>query len=379
VERSGQLRKNADVTSSAESPVEPLYAATWALVPTGATLDQIAQEPALLKLGDLLGAEALDDRAAVTARDELIAACRSLDDRSLVVEPQWHGEGAAVLALLGLATGFHSAPLHRRREGAASLLGYEVATAFKTRPGVRSHAQNAVNAVADRLWERMIRARAQQAASTAMERPDLSALSVEVLRRYEAYYSMYTPLTALRADVLAVLDLRSAGDTELNRLDDFVASSLHAYSEFLLAKSEFMDNYHGVWVFGQADIEQAVADAIKLIEHFSGLRYREESVLRLQAAQGELHTFTTDLETSTEGRVALRRWRDRILSCECDLDGPRDACSVHKLARAAEYFTAVLDLDWYRMVPWHGAAPPNLDTVDPATLYRDIGIRPPGP
>jgi hypothetical protein len=362
-----------DVAAPAETTVDRLYEALWELVSGGASLASVAEQPALLELGITRGEEERN-AAAVAAREEILAACRGLDDRSLVVEPRWHEEGAAVLALLGLATGFHSAPLHRRREGAASLLGYEVGTAFKTRPGVRSHVQNAVYAVADRLWERMIQARARQAATGAMSRPELAALNAEVLRRYESYYSMYTPLTALRADVLAVLDLRQSGDTELNRLEDFAASSLHAYAEFMVAKQAFVSQYGGIWIFGQADIEQAVADAIKLIEHFSGLRYREESVLRLSATGGELHNFAIDLETSAEGRAALRRWRDRLLACGCDLEHPAEACPVHRLVRAAEYFTAVLDLDWYRMVPWHGNAPSNFDTVDPATLYRDVGL-----
>ena len=97
---------------------------------------------------------------------------------------------------LGLATGYHAAPLHRRRDGAAGLLGYEVGTAFKTRPGVRSHVQSAVYAVADRLWQRDIEARTQAAPRLATEqRRTYRPLSMDLLRRYEAYYAMYTPLT----------------------------------------------------------------------------------------------------------------------------------------------------------------------------------------
>ncbi len=362
----------------AANPADELYEALWALVPTTATLSALVDQPALLDLTRVRGSDpdAPAEEKAARVRQELLAACRTLDDRRLAVEPAWHGEGAAVLALLGLATGYHSAPLHLRREGAASLLGYPVGTAFKTRPGVRSHAQNAVYAVADKLWERDIQARAGTAASAAVEqRPEMAALTVELLRRYETYYSMYTALVALRADVTAALALRRDGEDELNRTDDYVASSLHAYTEFLLAKREFMDRYHGVWVFAQADIEQAMADAIKFIEHFSGLRYREESMLRLQRAEhGELHSFIEQLDCDTEGRAALRHWRERIFACTCDPGQPSEDCRIHKLLRASEYYTHVLDTDWYRMVPWHHGAPPNLGTVDAATLYEDIGL-----
>ena len=77
---------------------------------------------------------------------------------------------------------------------------------------------------------------------------------------------MYTPLTALRADLIAALELRREGDDELNRFDDFVVSSLHAYAEFLVAKRDFMERYHGVWIFAQADIEKAIADDIAFLE-----------------------------------------------------------------------------------------------------------------
>jgi hypothetical protein len=356
--------------------VEELHDALWALVAPGASLARVIEQPVLLDLAATFDPSiASAEDASVGARDAVIAACRSIDDRALVVEPRWHGEGAAVLVLLGLATGFHSAPHYRRREGAASLLGYEVETAFKTRPNVRSHAQNAVYAVADYLWGRAIRARAQRAGQTAAaNRPQLAALNVELLQRYEAYYTMYTPLSALRADLTAALELHRDGDDELNRFEDFVSSSLHAYSTFLIAKRDFIERYGGVWIFGQADIEQAMADSIKLIEHFSGLRAREESVLRLSAAGGELHTFASALEADTEGRAGLSRWRDRITSCHCDLEHPTDPCRVHKLLRATDYFTSTLDIDWYRMIPWHGVTPPNLDVIDPATLYRDVGL-----
>ena len=240
----------------------------------------------------------------------------------------------------------------------------------------RSHVQSAVYAVADQLWQRDIEARTQAAPVLAVEqRTELAELSMDLLRRYEAYYAMYTPLTALRADLTAALELAREGDDDLNRYEDFVTSSLHAYAEFLVAKRDFLARYHGVWIFAQADIEKAVADSIKFIEHFSGLRYREESVLRLeQAEHGELHTFAASLERDGEGRQALRRWHSHIEACACDLAKPAGDCRMHRLIAACSYYIVVLDTDWYRMMPWHSGPPPNLDLVDPARLYRDVGM-----
>lgn len=359
---------------------ERLYDELWDLVGPGATLAAVSKTKVLLTLARVRqkAPDGERDQLAALAREEVIAACRQLDDRALAIEPAWHGEGAAVLALLGLATGYHSAPMHRRREATANALGYEVGTAFKTRSGVRSHVQNAVYAVADKLWERDIQVRAATSATLVEEqRQELSALTVDLLRRYEAYYAMYTPLSALRGDLNTALELRREGDDGPNRFEDYVASSLHAYADFLLAKRDFMERYRGVWIFAQADIEQGVADAIKLIEHFSGLRYREESILRIERAEHqELQPFVQQLEAGPDGALALRRWRDHIVECHCDLSNPSAECRVHRLMRACRFYIHVLDADWYRIVPWHLDQPSNVGLIDVASLYRDVGVSP---
>lgn len=361
--------------------VNALYGALQELVESAATLEAVAAQEVLLGLTRVRGSQpdAPSERLAQLARDEIMAACQALDDPKLAVEPRWQRQGGAVLALLGLATGYRGTRSKRRREGAASLLGYSVETAFKTRPGSPSHTQTAVYAVADKLWERDIAERAKAAAGLAVTgRAGLSEMAVEMLRRYEAYYTMYTPLSGLRADLAGVLELRRSGDDAFNRIADYLASSLHAYSEFLLAKRDFMERYAGVWVFADAEIEQSMADAIKLIEHFSGLRYREESLLRIErATHHELHPFTQGLEAEQVGREALRRWRERIMDCTCDLEQPSSECRVHQLMRACHYYTLVLDTDWYRVIPWHSGPPPNMGLIDPATLYREVGLEKP--
>jgi hypothetical protein len=361
---------------------QALYEALLTLAEDGATLSAVAEHSALLALTRVRDGvhTPTDQLLAARAREEITAACLALDDHRLAVDPVSDRDGAAVMVLLALATGYRSASAARRRSGAAALLGYPVVnTAFKVRPGVRSHAQNAVYAVADSLWERDLHARARVSAELAeMKRPPVSELAIDTLRRYEAYYSMYTPLSGLRADLTAAIEMRREGDTELNRSVDFDHASLYDYATFLRAKRAFEATYHGLWVFAQADIEQAMADCVKLIEHFSGLRSREESWLRLTHSEAEeLHTFAGQLECDENGRSALRRWRNRIEECTCDLSRPAPRCRVHALMRACDYYTTVLDTDWYRVVPWHEGPPPNFGNIDPASLYRDVGLRDP--
>ncbi len=187
---------------------------------------------------------------------------------------------------------------------------------------------------------------------------------------------MYSELQGLRADTHAALSLRREQEVGLNRFEDYVGSSLHFYARFMLEKEAFVHEFGGIWFFGQADVEQAVSDAIKLIEHFSPLSYRQESQARLRASQDlELDAFLTGLARDDAGRRLLDRWQERLLECRCDLDEPRPhECKVHAMMRACAFFEDVLDADWYRMVPWHGEPPPNLTVVDVATLYRDVGL-----
>lgn len=78
-----------------KSRVDELYEALWALLPTAATLAAIASQPALLdRTRTNHQEEGSPEQLAVLARNEIVAACRALDDRTLVVEPRWHPEGA---------------------------------------------------------------------------------------------------------------------------------------------------------------------------------------------------------------------------------------------------------------------------------------------
>ncbi len=360
-----------------------LYEALWSLVTDeGATLVAIAEQPALLNLAvvvERVPATAAGDPVtrAERARAEIVAACQDLRDLELAVEERFVDEGDAALVALGLATGHRNAPLWRRKPAVAVKLGEVVDTAWRERPGKPSYVQRLIAKVADQLLAREARHRVRTSGLTAMaSRPELAEMSAQMMRRYEAYYRVYSDLEGLRADTYAALDLRDIEDDGFNRFEDFVGSSLYFYARFLLDIEYVIREYGGIWIFGDAEVEQSVADAIKLIEHFSEVPYRDESKLRLRAAAAaELDSFLGNLEAESAGRALLERWQRRLRRCQCKPTQPDlTRCKVHQMTHACAYYTHVLDIDWYRMVPWHGEAPPNLDLVDPATLYRDLGL-----
>ena len=365
---------------------EELYAGLWSLVDSGASLGAIASAPALMNLARPATEAATTDAdplaRAIAAREELIAACKDLQRRDLAVEERHYDVGDAALILFGLGSGYAAKPLSARRQPVADKLGYDKAdTAWKSRPGHRSHVQNLAYAVGEELLIREETYRRRNAALRAeATRHELTAITAQMMRRYELYYGIYTTLSALRGDLAAVLSLRADGpDGGRETIDDFVGLTLFDYAEYLAHKQRHQKEFGGIWMFGQADIEQAVADAVKLIEHFARPSYQAESLARLRLAEhGELDSFLTSLTTDAGGLLLLRNWRDLVFSCACPPDRPAPgACRVHAVMRACEFYRDVLDADWYRTIPWHDGPPPNLGLIDVATLYRDVGLSPP--
>ena len=117
-----------------------------------------------------------------------------------------------------------------------------------------------------------------------------------------------------------------------------------------------------------------MADSIKFIEHFSGFATARSPCSGSNRLSAGSCILRSGVEADSEGRQALRRWRGHIEACACDLAKPAGDCRMHRLIAACSYYIAVLDTDWYRMMPWHSGPPPNLEMVDPARLYRDVGI-----
>ncbi len=134
----------------------------------GASIGAVAQHPVLLNLAavvERLPTSASDDTAtrAELARQEIVAACHDLSDTDLAVEARFYDEGDAALIALGLATGYRSAPLARRRPAVAGKLEMKADTAWKERPGRPSHVQRLIATVADQILAREARHRMRTA------------------------------------------------------------------------------------------------------------------------------------------------------------------------------------------------------------------------
>ena len=213
--------------------------------------------------------------------------------------PHYRNEAAAARLILGTRS---SAPLHERRVAAARQLGMELDTMLHRRRGVRTHEERVVAQVADVIWERETACVLGVVFAELQERtPEGSDLAVELLHQYRHYYRIWTALDGLRADVAAVLQIRRQGEDEVNKLDDYVRSSLHWYARCQQLVRRFVDDYGGEWLFSDEDIEVSVRDAIKFVENFSRLTYRQDSQLRV------LVDRTTRSSIPSYGRLRPRR------------------------------------------------------------------------
>ena len=252
-----------------------------------------------------------------------------------------------------------------------------VDTMLHRRRGVRTHEERVVAQVADVMWERETACILGVVFAELQERtPEGSDLAVELLHQYRHYYRIWTVLDGLRADVAAVLQIRRQGEDEVNKLDDYVRSSLHWYARYQQLVRRFVDDYGGMWLFSDADIEQSVIDAIKFVENFSRLTYRQDSQLRvLVTGREELDPFLRALEATPEGQEIIEAWQRHLDECDCDLEHPKSDCKVHLLMTACQYYIDAIDTEWYALAPWYRGMPKYRKIVDPATLYEAVGLK----
>ena len=359
---------------------DEIYEALLALRDTGTTVEAVRAQPGLIGLRYVERAATTDkhpeptpDQLAVVARREIDDAAKAIGRDASGALPWRQDEVAAARLILGTKS---SLPLHTRRGDAADALGMRLDTMLHRRPGKRTHEERVIEHVADVMWERetecilgLVFAEMKRAS------PEASDLAADLLHRFQHYYRVWNVLDGLRADVAAVLQIRRHGEARVNELDDYVRSSPHWYARFQQLVRGFVDEYGGMWIFWDKDIEQSVSDAIKLVENFSRMTYRQDSELRVLANKHEeLDPFLRRLEAKRQGQDLVEAWRRHLYECDCDLEHPKEDCNVHLLMAACQYYIDAIDTDWYSVAPWYRGMSKYRKIVDPATLYEAVGL-----
>ncbi|MEJ7783292.1 MAG: hypothetical protein WKF96_00725 [Solirubrobacteraceae bacterium] len=159
----------------------------------GVTIDGCRQSPAILSLALVRAKASSDERndLAVAATNLIREACASVDSLT---------EGPTAV-LLAVAPGYRGTRLKKRREDAAGKL-------FITPGHLRDEREEPLlEAVADELYGLDSAYRLRHRHRTEAERaPQESGLRIDWYEQHRRYGRLWTPIVALRADLLVMVD-----------------------------------------------------------------------------------------------------------------------------------------------------------------------------
>lgn len=326
--------------SVAEAVAEELHAA----LKTGLTVNVARDMAALLGLPIVHAKAASDEPAelAPTALGLVTEAAARLDEST----------NGATATLLGIAQGTRNLTLTERRREAASLLHVNADhfRKYQERDRVRKLADEllAMNSTFEaRLRHKMLQP----------EQVD-TRLNVDWLARHEAYRRIWTPVSAMRADLLVLLEFLR-GETGHFELVDRVMNILWRRSQFTRAIDRFVEDFGGLWLLSDPNKESQAAAAIRQISIRTPGGENDDSWLRLQLAQateGELDAFADLIWQSEQGKEMVQLWLEWARACRCSLDPespPRPTCDVHAWLTACQEYIVLIDEDFDLIADWY--------------------------
>lgn len=305
----------------------------------------LAACPKLLGLA-VVGAKAASDDPL----DRATAAYGLLREIVVVIDGKRNGP---IASLLGLATGSRGTLLKERRHRTAELL-------FISPAHLRTSDREAVliATLADEVYaaDSAYRLRHRHR-TTSDQTPATSRLGIDWLDRHQAYRRVWTPVAALRNDLLVLLaDLPD----EANRYSDIVdrlITMTWRYAQFLTELERFLVDYGGLWLLADVDSEFAAADAIQRIGSLVPFGEADDSWLRLTLAEsqaGELEPFGERIEADEIGQLLLGAWLAWAKACVCPAQSPdAQRCGVHAWLAAADEFSQLIDRDWLAVADWY--------------------------
>jgi len=218
-----------------------------------------------------------------------------------------------------------------------------------------------VEDVADELYAQDSAYRLRHKHRTERERePPHTRTGVNWLERHEAYRRVWTPISALRADLAVLLGYLRGGEAGWPDLADRLMNMTWRYAQFSRELERFVEDYGGLWLLADIDSEIAAADAIRRIDYHVPFGEADSSWLRLilKGTPGEeLDPFIDRILAEDRGHEILAVWMDWAVGCRCDLESPdTELCEVHTWAAAADHFVRLIDKDWYAVADWYRAS-----------------------
>lgn len=323
-----------------------------------------AEIPSLLRLACVAGPA---QENGVTAQAQLVIVLKELvepekgrDNTESSDEPDaWR----ALSLLLGTAystRGFASAA---RRERTRDYLHPD----DHGHPGIelktfnRRHVQPLLELLADELIEYNAKYRMRDTYERLAAKLSASpALAVMWLDRFQYYYRMWSDLSGLINDLAVYLQARhdpAATNTQLERRR---RTSLWYLARFFLHLDQFMDQRGGLWLLGDKDQAQLVADSTYFLRFHPPVTEHDASWLSFAALERPVpgfHLFSRKLNEDDTGRLVLSRWQAWLEACECDVQAPGEDCELHIVMRHSGRYMEIIDAEWNRIVEWFTGLP----------------------
>lgn len=340
-----------------------------AMLRTGVTVERCRTARALLAL-DLVRAKATTaatDDLAVSASNLIREACAAVDGM----------DTGATSLLFGLAPGSRRRPLTNRRADAAANLGYSTEHLRKDREPFL------VRAVADELYAMDSAYRLRHRHRMQAERdPQASRLGIDWLAQHRGYRRVWTPVMALRNDLLVLLEYfadahrdartpHEVGDDARADISDRLSNMTWRLAQFSTALDEFVERDGGLWILADARSEIQAADAMYRLHYHLPFGEADVSWARLlfkRSEQHELDAYIDELVAAgDQRREFMAVWVDWAWAAvvaddpvhieaetsppDEEAPAPRTECG-RWLSSAAE-FIALIDDDWYRVADWY--------------------------
>jgi hypothetical protein len=279
--------------------------------------------------------------------------------------PDQHPNASRALALLlGTADttkGFDSAT---RRERARNYLhaGMELGT-FN-----RRHVQPLLELLADELIEYDALYRMRNTYERLAARlPASPALAVMWLDRFQYYYRIWSDLSGLENDLAVYQQSRYDPQVAEAQLERRRRTSLWFLARFFLHLDQFMDQRGGLWLLGDEDQAQLVADSTFFLRFHPPVTEQDASWLSFAALERPVpafHLFNRKLGEDDGGRLILARWQAWLEACKCDPQAPDEDCELHIVMRHSHQYQEIIDVEWNRIVEWF-TGPPGKSLITP--------------
>lgn len=286
---------------------EALAGELQAALKSGLTVRAAGAMPLLLGLSIVHAKAASNDAAdlAPTGLGLVIEAAARLDETT----------NGASATLFGVATGSRNLNLTERRREAASLLNVNP-------DHFRKHLERErAQALADELLAMDSTFQARLRHKLAQPEPTESRLNVDWLSRHEVYRRIWSPVSAMRGNLLVLLGFlrNDAGHFEVI---DRVMNILWRRAQFTKAIEVFIERHGGLWLLSDPNKESQAAAAIRQISTKTPGGENDDSWLRVQLAQateGELDSFGDLVWESEQGKEMVQLWLEWAGRCRCPL------------------------------------------------------------